>query len=160
MDVEAFKRAMGEAASGVVVVTSRDEQGLPAGATMTAFLSLSLDPPLVLISLANGTRTGRAIAASDHFAVHLLGAEQEALAWRFAANMEDKFAGLPTCLGAGGVPLIDGCAARLECQLTARYPGGDHEIFVGLVLAVETDTQAEPAVWWRRGLRRLADIEA
>lgn len=158
MDVSAFRQAMADAPSAIAIVTSRDAAGSAAGATLTAFLSLSLMPPLVLVSLGAQTRTASAISISRHFAVHVLAADQEALAQRFSMDAVDKFAGLHWTSGAGGAPLLEGCAAQLECRLATQHPGGDHEIFIGQVLSATRAEAADAAVWWRRRFRRLAEF--
>ena len=94
---------------------------------------MSLDPPLVLWSLACGAPSLPAFRAATHFAVNVLGREQRELATRFAQAQPDKFEGVPFALGEYGVPLIQGAAAHFECRIVDRYYGGDHEIYLGHV---------------------------
>lgn len=127
----AFRSALGRFATGVTVVTTRSERG-PIGITANSFASVSLDPPLILWCPARASRRFGAFAGAGGFALHVLGAEQEALARRFAARGDD-FAGLAWHSGAEGVPLLDGCLARFECTTEAVHDAGDHAIVVGRV---------------------------
>ncbi|HEX5806727.1 MAG TPA: flavin reductase family protein [Macromonas sp.] len=141
-DIKAFRQALGCFATGVAIVTTRGSGGEPIGLTVNSFNSVSLDPPLVLWSLAKTSRHLPHFTANGHWAVHILAADQEALSNRFAKGGEDKFAGLPASTGAGGVPLLDGCAARLQCRMHAWHEGGDHLIFVGEVQHFERSERA------------------
>ena len=132
-----FRNALGAFTTGVTIVTTRDAAGHDVGLTVNSFNSVSLDPPLVLWSLARSSASLPAFVEAQSFAVHILGARQEALSNRFAQRGTDKFAGLALARGHGGVPLLDGCAARFECRTAYRHEGGDHEIFVGEVMTFE-----------------------
>jgi len=134
IDRQAFRQALGAFATGVTIVTTRDAEGRPVGLTANSFNSVSLDPPLVLWSLALDSLNLPAFRQAPTWAVHILGAGQEALSARFASRGTDKFADLEFQEGPGGVPLLEGCAARFVCQATFEYEGGDHAIFVGRVL--------------------------
>ena len=127
----AFRDALGRFATGVTVVTC--EADGPLGITANSFASVSLDPPLVLWSPARVSRRFDAFAGAEHFAVHVLGAEQAALCEGFSAAGDAFPDGAPE-RNAEGVPVIDGCLARFECRTHARHDGGDHEIVVGAVL--------------------------
>ncbi|GIX30615.1 MAG: hypothetical protein KatS3mg124_1087 [Porticoccaceae bacterium] len=129
----AFRDALGAFATGVTVVTARGPAGEDVGLTANSFNSVSLDPPLVLWSLAKTARSRPAFEQASHFAVHVLAADQDALALRFAQRGADKFAGLELARGPGDLPLLSGCAARFICRTVHRYEGGDHLIFVGEV---------------------------
>lgn len=133
-----FRAALGSFATGVTVITTCGADGLPAGVTANSFNSVSLDPPMVLWSLARTSRALGAFLQANHFAVHVLGEDQQDLAMRFASSGEDKFAGLDCPAGAGGVPLLADCAARFECRTAHQYDGGDHVILVGKVDAFES----------------------
>ncbi len=128
-----LRRALGRFATGVTVITTVDAQGRKYGVTANSYNSVSLDPPLILWSLARTSRSMAAFEQCDSFAVHILGAHQEELAMRFATRGEDKFAGLETRDGLGGVPLFDDCVAHFECSVENRFEGGDHLIFLGRV---------------------------
>ena len=128
-----FRKALGAFATGVTIVTTRaGDQDI--GLTANSFTSVSLDPPMVLWSLARDSLSLPAFLACNHFAVHVLSVAQEPLSKLFAVRGEDKFKDLPTTRGHGDVPLISNCAARFQCRTAYRYEGGDHMIFVGEVL--------------------------
>ena len=137
VDPREFRNALGAFTTGVTIVTTRDASGRDVGLTVNSFNSVSLEPPLVLWSLARSSASLPAFVDAAYFAVHILGARQEALSNQFARRGADKFAGLDVVRGQGGVPLLDGCAARFECRTAYRHEGGDHEIFVGEVLNFE-----------------------
>jgi 3-hydroxy-9,10-secoandrosta-1,3,5(10)-triene-9,17-dione monooxygenase reductase component len=142
LDPRQFRNALGAFATGVTVVTTVDAQGRDVGLTANSFNSVSLDPPLVLWSLGKQSSSMTAFAEASYFAVHLLGFGQRDLSERFSSKVADRFEGLPLTRGAGGVPLLEGCAGRFVCQTEYRYEGGDHVIFVGRVLAVEMSERA------------------
>jgi 3-hydroxy-9,10-secoandrosta-1,3,5(10)-triene-9,17-dione monooxygenase reductase component len=132
-----FRDALGAFATGVTVVTTRDARGKDAGLTANSFNSVSLDPPMVLFSLARNSGSLAAFLEGTHFAVHVLAADQEGLSRRFASRGTDKFQGLDLERGVAGVPLLRDCSARFLCRTAFRYEGGDHMIFVGQVEAFE-----------------------
>lgn len=136
-DPKAFRNALGSFATGVTVITARAADGTPVGLTASSFNSVSLDPPMVLWSLAKKALSLPAFMAAQHWAVHVLAADQETLSNRFSRAGEDKFAGLALEHNGAGVPLLPGCAARFECETSFRYEGGDHVILVGRVHAFE-----------------------
>lgn len=134
IDARQFRNALGSFATGVTIVTTRDTDGTDIGLTANSFNSVSLDPPMVLWSLAKSSYSLPAFLRAQYFAVHILAADQQPLSEKFAKRGADKFAGLKIERGAGGVPLIDGCSAQFECHMAFRHDGGDHEILVGDVL--------------------------
>lgn len=136
-DTKAFRTALGTFATGVTVITSVGRNGEPVGLTANSFNSVSLDPPLVLWSLAKKAFSLQDFVAARHWAVHVLSAEQEALSNQFARGGQDKFAGVPLETSEQGLPLLRRCAARFECTSTFQYEGGDHIIFVGEVKKFE-----------------------
>ena len=127
-----FRKALGSFATGVTIVTT-EAAGERFGVTANSFNSVSLDPPMILWSLAKTSASLAAFSGAPGFAVHVLARDQEELSNRFARKGMDKFAGLTLESAAGGIPLLTGCAARFECRTTYRYEGGDHIIFVGEV---------------------------
>jgi 3-hydroxy-9,10-secoandrosta-1,3,5(10)-triene-9,17-dione monooxygenase reductase component len=137
LDPKEFRAALGSFATGVTVITARAADGTPVGLTANSFNSVSLDPPMVLWSLAKKSLSLPVFSASEHWAVHVLSAEQEALSNRFARAGTDKFAALDLETNEQGVPLLKGCAARFECRTSFQYEGGDHIIFVGEVMAFD-----------------------
>jgi 3-hydroxy-9,10-secoandrosta-1,3,5(10)-triene-9,17-dione monooxygenase reductase component len=133
IDTRAFRDALGSFVTGVTIVTTRGE-GADIGLTANSFNSVSLDPPMVLWSLALTSNALPAFRSAPWWAVHILASEQEALSARFAQKGIDKFAGLAVSRGPGDIPLLDGCAARFICRAAYEHEGGDHAIFVGQVL--------------------------
>ena len=132
-----FRAALGAFATGVTIVTTRNPAGEDIGLTANSFNSVSLDPPMVLWSLARKSLSLPAFLESGYFAVHVLAAAQEDLSVTFATRGADKFAGLNVTRGAGGIPLIPGCSALFQCKTAFNYEGGDHVIFVGEVQEFE-----------------------
>ena len=132
-----FRDALGAFATGVTIVTTVDEAGRDIGLTASSFNSVSLDPPMVLWSLSKRSSSLPAFMAAPYFAVHVLAHDQDQLSMRFAQRGIDRFDGLDLLRGQGGVPLLNGCAARFECRTEFKYEGGDHVIFVGRVETFE-----------------------
>jgi flavin reductase (DIM6/NTAB) family NADH-FMN oxidoreductase RutF len=128
-----FRSALGMFATGVTIVTTRGEDGQPVGLTANSFNSVSLEPPLVLWSLSQAAASLPAFRDGSHYAIHVLAADQRALAERFAAKGADRWSGLEVQDGVGGAPVIAGAAATFECFNRSRYDEGDHVIFVGEV---------------------------
>lgn len=133
-DTRRFRDALGAFATGVCVVTARGPEG-PMGITANSFASLSLDPPLVLWSPARASRRFPVFRDAAHFAIHVLGADQFALARHFALNGTD-FSLEGVTMNAEGVPLLPRSLARFECRQEAVHGGGDHALIIGHVLRV------------------------
>ncbi|MGF0237281.1 flavin reductase [Rhodococcus sp. IEGM1300] len=133
-DGRALRDAFGSFATGVTIVTTSGPGGVDIGLTANSFSSVSLDPPMVLWSLARSSLNMDAFRNSGHFAVHILSADQEALSSRFASKGIDRFEGLALDRGPDGVPLLPDCMARFACKLAYQYEGGDHVIFVGEIV--------------------------
>jgi flavin reductase (DIM6/NTAB) family NADH-FMN oxidoreductase RutF/DNA-binding MarR family transcriptional regulator len=149
-----FRSALGAFATGVTIVTTRDGRGRDIGLTANSFNSVSLDPPMVLWSLAKSARSLPAFLAASHFAVHVLAADQEELSLRFATRGSAKFSGLDLERSASQVPLLRGCSARFQCRTAFRHEGGDHVIFVGAVEAF--DQSDRPPLVFHGGRYALA----
>jgi flavin reductase (DIM6/NTAB) family NADH-FMN oxidoreductase RutF len=143
-----LRRAFSHFATGVTVVTMVDSAGTPVGMTANSFSSLSLEPPLVLWSLAKSSTNYAAFCSAPHFAIHVLDSTQSVLAKRFSAKGMDRFCDVETILGHGGVPLLCSFHACFECETHAQYDGGDHTIIVGRVLAT-TERPGEPLLFYR-----------
>ncbi|NOY90781.1 MAG: flavin reductase family protein [Deltaproteobacteria bacterium] len=154
VDTDSFKAAMRRWASGVTVVTAKGDAG-DAGMTVSAFSSVSAEPPLVVVCLHASTRTHAAVEASERFVVNLLSSEQEALSDRFASSKGDRFEGLVVGRGQTGAALLEGTIARLECELVSAHREGTHTLFVGRVLEATT-APGEPLLYAEGGYRRLA----
>jgi flavin reductase (DIM6/NTAB) family NADH-FMN oxidoreductase RutF/DNA-binding IclR family transcriptional regulator len=133
IDPAELRQVLSTFVTGVTVITTRDAGGLPQGVTANSFNSVSLDPPLVLWSQSLKARSFAAFQAAERFAVNILAEDQIAISTRFAKAGEDKFGPTATREGLGGVPLIEGCAAHLECRRVAAHLAGDHMIFIGQV---------------------------
>jgi len=132
-DAREFRNALGRFATGVTIVTTRTPDGAPWGVTVNSFSSVSLEPRLVLWSLAKKSYSLEAFRKSSSFVIHVLAADQEDISNRFARGAERKFAGVPCTDGIDGSPVLPGCAAVFQCRSTHQYDGGDHVIFVGEV---------------------------
>ncbi len=128
-----FRHVLGHLASGVSVVTSLDADGEPCGLTATAVCSVSLDPPLVLVSVDRTASTHAGLRASGVYAVNLLSAEQEALAIRFSGEEPEKFRGVACRTGATGAPLLEEVPGWLDCTVVQEVTAGDHTLFIGRV---------------------------
>ncbi|AMN47345.1 hypothetical protein ACG33_09600 [Steroidobacter denitrificans] len=132
-----LRRAFGTFATGVTIVTARSVTGQDVGLTVNSFSSVSLDPPMVLWSLAKTSGNRATFMETDSFAVHILAQEQADLAAIFAQRGVDKFAGLELDRGIEQVPLLDNCSARFQCKTVFRFDGGDHDILGGEIVAYE-----------------------
>ena len=128
-----FRTALGMFATGVTIVTARTAEGELIGLTANSFNSVSLNPPLVLWSLARAAASLPAFSTGSHYAINVLGADQKNLAKRFAAKNVNRFSDVKFVEGVGGAPLLAGAAATFECFNRSRYEEGDHVIFVGEV---------------------------
>lgn len=158
-----FRRGLSHFASGVTVVTTRDRDGRPAGLTASAFTSVSLVPPLILVCVAQNAQSYPALRDSKGFAINILASGQEGISNRFASSKgvpAEKFDGVAHTAGTLGFPLLDGALACLECTTVHAYPGGDHTIFVGQVEAVRTHADAEPLLYFRGRYGRVQPPEA
>lgn len=131
--LDEFRDALGMFATGVTIVTARSADGTLVGLTANSFNSVSLDPPLVLWSLARSAGSMPALSTGSHYAINILAASQKALAERFASKNVDRWADVQYTEGVGGAPVLDGCVASFECFNRSRYDEGDHVIFVGEV---------------------------
>jgi flavin reductase (DIM6/NTAB) family NADH-FMN oxidoreductase RutF len=131
-----FRTALRCFAAGVTVVTTRDREGRPSGLTASAFTSVSLDPPLVLVCVDHAATAHPDLRDRGWFAVNVLRRDQEALSRRFAVSGGDKFRGVSCHEGQTGLPLLDGALATLECRIVEAHEAGDHTIFIGQVESV------------------------
>ncbi len=156
IDPALLRRALGAFVTGVTVVTTRTAAGDPVGITVNSFNTVSLVPPLVLWSLSLRAASFDAFVQSSHFVVNVLGAHQIPLSERFAMTGGDKFAGVAWRKGLADMPVLDGTAASFTCRNVHRFPGGDHLIFVGEVVALEQSARA-PLVYANGGYAELHD---
>lgn len=154
IDRVTFRQVLGAVPTAVSVVSVVDAYGRDQGMTVGSFTSLSLDPPLVLICIGDDATIAPAMAAATHFGVSVLAATQQHLSTLFADRELRGFAGIATARGPTGTLLLTGTVARIECQIVARHPGGDHTIIVGQVEFAESSEDA-PLVHHRGGYQRL-----
>ena len=133
IDKRQLRDVLGTFVTGVTVVTTVDANGKGHGVTANSFSSVSLDPPLVLWSQSVTSNSHSVFRDSDHFAINILADDQIALSNHFAKSADDKFIDVAYSPGLGGVPVLHGAAAHLECIKVASYPGGDHVVFLGRV---------------------------
>ena len=162
---EEFRTALGQLASGVVLLAAHDPdegvQGEDIGMTATAFLSVSLEPPLVLVSVREDSRMEETLGRVDRWAVSVLSGDQRVAAARFAmkGRVSDRllFAELPHERGeASGAPLVTGALATVECRTEQRIPAGDHVLLIGRVLSARIGTGEDgPLVYFRGQYRQL-----
>ncbi|RDS88970.1 p-hydroxyphenylacetate 3-hydroxylase reductase component [Pseudomonas fluorescens] len=136
-DPRAFRRALGNFATGVTVVTAADASGRKVGVTANSFNSVSLDPPLVLWSIDKRSSSHGVFEEASHFAVNVLAADQIDLSNNFARPKDDRFAEIAYEPGEGGAPVFADCAARFHCEKYQQVDGGDHWIMIGKVVAFD-----------------------
>ena len=153
-----FRQALGQFATGVTVVTACGADGQPVGLTVSSFNSVSLQPPLVLWSLSLNSQAMPVFASIDHYAIHVLGAHQLALAERFAGPREKRWLGLAHGWSAAGVPLLEGCVARFECRARSAHEEGDHVIFVAQVERCDSTDGLQPLLYHRGCLLAKAEL--
>ncbi|MBO8140691.1 MAG: flavin reductase family protein [Firmicutes bacterium] len=154
IDPAQFKELFSNWPAAVAVITCRGIDGQPRGFTASSFDPLSLNPPLVLFTLARQAGSLPHFEAAPGFAVNALAAGQEELSARFAGPEPDRFAGLEYTFGETGAPLLKDAWARVECRTRHRYDGGDHVLFVGEIVSLDFSA-AEPLVYHRRRYRRV-----
>jgi flavin reductase (DIM6/NTAB) family NADH-FMN oxidoreductase RutF len=138
---------------GVVVVTAEGSEG-PRGITVSSFLSVSLTPPRVLVSIGTEARAHQAIDRG-RFLVNILAEDQSAVSHRFAQSnlsTEEQFRGLTV---EGAPPRIAGCLSYLHCRVVERVPAGDHTLFIGEVDSAEIGREGKPLVYFSRDYWRL-----
>jgi flavin reductase (DIM6/NTAB) family NADH-FMN oxidoreductase RutF len=150
---EEFREVISHFASGVTVVTALHDDRL-YGTTASAVTSLSLEPPMLLICMNRESETGRAVAATGHFAVNILGADQIDLAKRFARKGGDKFEGVPVTPGRWGEPLFDEALATLECHVAEQTTVATHYVFMAEVVS-GTARAGTPLAYFKGQFGRL-----
>ncbi len=150
IDADLFRAVLGRFASGITVVTTTDANGTPHGMTVSAFSSLSLDPPLILVCVSNEATMAPVLAATESFVVNVLSATQEAVSRRFAGKVDDRFAGVGYHDGKLGDPVLEDVLASMQCRIVARHPAGDHVILVGEVVDAAA-FEGKPLLYYRGG---------
>jgi flavin reductase (DIM6/NTAB) family NADH-FMN oxidoreductase RutF len=153
---EVFRAALGRFTSGVTVVTTKDREGNLHGLTVSAFCSVSLNPPLILVCIHKQTGSYHAFVEREAFVVNILSEDQAGVSNQFAYQHEDKFTGIKYREGQLGLPVLEECLVNLECRLKHSYDGGDHTIFVGEIEAA-TVRDAKPLAYFHGQYREVSD---
>lgn len=156
IDQVEFRQVLGHFASSITVVTTH-HAGSCHGTTVSSFCSLSLKPPLVLVCIDHNSTSHDLIMASSTFGVNILAEQGEWLSRHFASRTSAQFSGVPYRLGQTGVPLLEEAIATLECRVVAQYPGGDHSIFIGEVVAAIAHQDRRPLLYFRSRYNRLGE---
>ena len=155
LDQDEFRSVLGRFATGVTVVTVAGKQGRDYGITVTAFTSLSLEPPLVLVCIDHDASILPAFTSASHFVVNVLAAHQEAIARRFSEpDADQRFEGLGFTRGQTGPAVLEDVLASLECRVVKSAVGGDHTIFIGEVEAASV-RQDTPLLYYRGGYTQI-----
>jgi len=159
IDQREFRNVLGQFATGIAIVTATVD-GNRIGTTISSFNSVSLDPPLVLFSIANKSLGLMHWKAAKAMTVFILGEDQTELSNRFARAGGDKWAGLESAATANGSPALPGAIARFDCIPYAIYPGGDHEIFVCEVKSFAAAAKTLPLIFHAGKYRNLKSTDA
>jgi flavin reductase (DIM6/NTAB) family NADH-FMN oxidoreductase RutF len=155
---ELFRRALGRFASGVTVVTADDGQKR-AGLTVSAFCSVSLTPPYVLVCIDHRSQALPVIRNAGRFAVNLLAEGQADISAHFASKIGDKFAAVAWSKGPGGQPLLDDTLGWLECTVIQEVSAGDHFILIGQVEAADIDDSKKPLLYYHSQYQRAVPLQ-
>lgn len=158
IDPRHFRNVLGCYPTGVCVVTS-EIAGARHGFVVGSFTSISLAPPIVGFFPDKSSTSWPRIAATGRFCVNILGADQLELCKRFASRLEDKFDGLVHHRTPGGLPLIDGAVAWIECRIASVQEIGDHLLVIGAVEALDKSDQGSPLLFFGGGYHRLHELE-
>lgn len=156
VNADTFRQVLGAVPTAVTVLTIVDSAGRDHGMTVSAFCSLSLEPPLVLVCIGEDATIAAPMRDATCFGISVLAEDQETLSRRFADREERRFDDLAHRRGPLGTVLLDGASAHLECRVTARFPGGDHTIVVGEVAHAPAGTGGPPLLYHRSAYTRLA----
>jgi flavin reductase (DIM6/NTAB) family NADH-FMN oxidoreductase RutF len=154
-DARTFRDALGCFATGVTIITAMDTDSQPIGLTANSFTSVSLDPPLLLVCVANNAGSAPVLRSAERFAVNVLQIGQQPTSNRFAGKGEDRFANTPWEVGEFGTPVLTGSLSSFECERDALHDGGDHFILVGRVLKAMFEPRRDPLLYFRGKYRRL-----
>ena len=148
-DASAFRRALGHFPTGVTVITAASPEDGLIGITVSSFNSVSLDPPLILFSVAKECRSLHALSRASAYAVNVLRQDQDEISRRFARAMSAKWADVRYRRGVSASPILESALAVFECEPYAQHDAGDHEIFVGRVINIDCDVRGQPLVFFR-----------
>jgi flavin reductase (DIM6/NTAB) family NADH-FMN oxidoreductase RutF len=149
-----FRAALGRFASGVTVVTTRDDENRLHGITVSAFCSVSLEPPLILVCIDKEAGSHYAFEQSRAFVVNILREDQQYLSDRFASHLPDKFDGVKYSAGIENLPVLEDVLVNLECRLVNAHDNGDHTIYIGEIV-VATVKDGKPLIYFQGDYRKL-----
>jgi flavin reductase (DIM6/NTAB) family NADH-FMN oxidoreductase RutF len=156
IDSETFRAVLGRFASGVTIITARDEQGNDHGMTVSAFCSLSLNPTLVLVCISADASMLPVMLRHPRLGINILSSDQEAYSRRFAAEEDGRFDGIAFRRGQNGVVLLEDALAHMECRVVSHHDAGDHIIFVAEIDRAEpTAREGRPLLYYRGGYAQL-----
>jgi flavin reductase (DIM6/NTAB) family NADH-FMN oxidoreductase RutF len=155
IDPALYRRTCAQFATGITVVTVLDSMGHPHGMTVNSFSSVSLDPPLVLVSIDLRNAILGHFISSSWFAINVLAEHQQFLSHRFSSPSEDRFVGVYWHPGVSGTPIIDGVLANLECSVVKTFEAGDHTVLIGEVRRAGYE-EGKPLIYFNSGYQNLA----
>lgn len=151
-----FRNALSKFASGVTVITLKDKDGNSHGITVSAFSSVSLDPPLVLVCIDNNAGSHSAFHESKRFVVNILSEDQEEHSNQFASKIPDKFINIHHHEGLEGIPVLKNAIVNLECRLVNDFTAGDHTIFIGEIERTHIN-EGKPLVYYQGNYRKIIE---
>lgn len=154
LEPDAFRAVLGRFACGVTVVTATDESGVDHGMTVSAFASVSLEPPLIVVCIDKTASMHDVITNSECFAINVLAATQEALARRFADTGAQKFGGVGYTRGESGAPILNDVLAQIECKRVSSTMTGDHTVIIAETMAASL-RDVRPLLYYRGGFAQL-----
>lgn len=155
IDAAQFRQLLGRFATGVAVLTTGAPDGRPVGITVNTLVSVSLEPPLVLVCIEKGQELHDMVAAARYVAFNVLATDQEALSRRFATSADAAFDGVGYHVNEHGVPVLDGVLACIEAERAGQVDGGDHTVFFARVIGGEV-TERRPLLYYRGGYASLS----
>jgi flavin reductase (DIM6/NTAB) family NADH-FMN oxidoreductase RutF len=155
IDSALFRQLMGRFPTGVVVLTARTDDGTHQGMTVNSLASVSLEPPLLLVSIDHGAEMHHTLTSTVHFALNILSSDQEGVSRRFAGDRAGRFDGIGWQPSPLGLVWLDGALAHIECERVALHEAGDHTIILGLIRA-GTANDGRPLCYFRGGYGSLA----
>jgi flavin reductase (DIM6/NTAB) family NADH-FMN oxidoreductase RutF len=154
IDPDTFRSVLGRFATGVTIATARDSAGVDHGMTVSAFSSVSLQPPLVLMCIDHAASMHELLLSYPPVGISILSSEQERHSRHFADTEAKGFAGVPFIRGETGVVLLEGALAHMECRPIDRFEGGDHTVFIATV-EHGVARQGRPLLYYRGGYGQL-----
>ena len=147
LDSKFLRKTLGKYSTGVTIVTSIDNDGIPIGMTVNSFTSVSLEPALVLWRIDKKQPSYRSFMNAEGYAVNILSKDQNNLCYKFASQLEDKFENIDWKTSENGFPLLKNSLAWFDCKKWNYYSGGDHQILVGEVTSFDS-FELEPLTYW------------